>query len=171
MCGIAGFFSKTSGSVDQALLRRMAAAISHRGPDEEGSFCDREMGVGLANRRLSIIDIAGGSQPMANDDETIWITYNGEIYNFRELKADLAPRGHEFKTRSDTEVVLPPMRNLAPMHSRSSTEYSVLRYMTNAAGPCCLLATCLASNRSIISSPERGRFSRPRSRPSLLTTR
>ncbi|HEY2866657.1 MAG TPA: hypothetical protein VGJ02_06165, partial [Pyrinomonadaceae bacterium] len=96
MCGIAGFVCKSSGGFDDALLRRMAAAIEHRGPDEEGFFCDRKIGIGLANRRLSIIDIAGGSQPMANDDESIWISYNGEIYNFRELKSDLEARGRKF---------------------------------------------------------------------------
>src|SRR5690348_2669034 len=106
MCGIAGFVNKAPNGSDDALLHRMAAAIIHRGPDEEGFFCDRENGVGLANRRLSIIDISGGSQPMSNEDESIWITYNGEIYNFRELRAELDARGHRFRTHSDTEVVL-----------------------------------------------------------------
>src|SRR5690349_9489401 len=106
MCGIAGFVTKTFNNFDDALLHRMAAAIAHRGPDEEGFFCDRENGIGLANRRLSIIDISGGSQPMSNDDESIWITYNGEIYNFRELRGELESLGRRFKTRSDTDVVL-----------------------------------------------------------------
>ena len=112
MCGIAGFVCKSTGGFDEALLRRMAAAIEHRGPDEEGFFSDRKIGIGLANRRLSIIDIAGGSQPMANDDESIWISYNGEIYNFRELRADLKARGRKFITRSDTEVISRSLRGI-----------------------------------------------------------
>ena len=106
MCGIAGFVNKTSSRFDEVLLHQMAAAIAHRGPDGEGCFCDRDNGIGLANRRLSIIDIAGGSQPMTNDDETVWMTYNGEIYNFDELRTELEAPGRTFKTRSDTEVVL-----------------------------------------------------------------
>lgn len=106
MCGIAGFVNKSANAFDESLLHRMAAAITHRGPDGEGYFCDRENGVGLANRRLSIIDIAGGSQPMLNDDESLCITYNGEIYNFRELRTQLESKGRVFNTGSDTEVVL-----------------------------------------------------------------
>src|SRR3954447_18470426 len=105
MCGIAGFVNKTD-RFDEPLLRRMATAIAHRGPDAEGFYCDRENGVGLCNRRLSIIDIERGSQPMSNDDQSIRITYNGEIYNFREIRKDLEARGRRFKTHSDTEVVL-----------------------------------------------------------------
>jgi asparagine synthase (glutamine-hydrolysing) len=106
MCGIAGLVYKNSGAFDVALLSRMAGIIEHRGPDGEGFFVDKESRVGLANRRLSIIDIEGGAQPMSNGDESVWITYNGEIYNFRELRKELEQVGHHFKTRSDTEVIL-----------------------------------------------------------------
>jgi len=106
MCGIAGFVNKQTRAFDAELLHRMAGVIEHRGPDGEGFFADKERGVGLANRRLSIIDIEGGAQPMSNDDQSIWITYNGEIYNFPELKKELEAKGKLFRTRSDTEVIL-----------------------------------------------------------------
>jgi len=106
MCGITGFVNKTKANVDEDLLRRMSGLIAHRGPDGEGFFIDRENGFALANRRLSIIDIVGGAQPMSNDDKSIWITYNGEIYNFPEIRDELESKGLEFKTRSDTEVIL-----------------------------------------------------------------
>jgi asparagine synthase (glutamine-hydrolysing) len=106
MCGIAGFIIKAQREAPDGLLKQMADVIEHRGPDEEGYFVDQANGVYLANRRLSIIDISGGSQPMSNDDESIWITYNGEIYNFPELRSRLETSGHRFKTRSDTEVIL-----------------------------------------------------------------
>jgi asparagine synthase (glutamine-hydrolysing) len=104
MCGIAGFASVDGRPADAALLRRMTDVIAHRGPDGEGFRVDG--GIGLGHRRLAIIDLATGDQPMANDDGTIWITYNGEIYNFRELRAELEARGHRFRTTSDTEVIV-----------------------------------------------------------------
>jgi len=106
MCGIAGFVNKNRNTVDEGLIRQMAGLIAHRGPDGEGFFIDNTLGVALANRRLSIIDIEGGTQPMFNDDESLCIVYNGEIYNFQELRLDLEAIGHRFKTRSDTEVIL-----------------------------------------------------------------
>jgi asparagine synthase (glutamine-hydrolysing) len=104
MCGIAGNFNSDGRPVDPALLSRMAAALGHRGPDERGWHADGPLG--LANARLSIIDVAGGHQPMANRDRSIWITYNGEIFNYVELRADLERKGHQFTTHSDTEVIL-----------------------------------------------------------------
>ena len=92
------------GRVDEDVLRRMRDTMVHRGPDDEGLFISGN--VGLGHRRLSIVDLSGGHQPMANADETIWITYNGELYNFRELRAEMEARGHAFRTKSDTEVVL-----------------------------------------------------------------
>src|SRR5574341_1251252 len=100
MCGIAGFL----GEGDRAILERMLAALAHRGPDDAGTWV--APGVGLGNRRLAIIDLAGGHQPMTNEDQTLQVVFNGEIYNFRELRSDLAQRGHRFQTRSDTEVIL-----------------------------------------------------------------
>jgi asparagine synthase (glutamine-hydrolysing) len=105
MCGICGVFEYASSMrVDPQRLARMNATILHRGPDEEGFFVrDR---VGLAMRRLRIIDLAGGTQPIANEGKTVWIVFNGEIYNYRELRQDLIRRGHKFRTQSDTEVIV-----------------------------------------------------------------
>src|SRR5262245_8706557 len=100
MCGIAGFSWK-----DESLIARMTEALAHRGPDDSGVFADD--GVSLGHRRLSIIDLsAQGRQPMSNEDGTLWITFNGEIYNYRELRADLLQRGHRFRSQTDSEVVL-----------------------------------------------------------------
>jgi asparagine synthase (glutamine-hydrolysing) len=85
-------------------LRQMLAMLRHRGPDEFGILLDSEAGLG--NARLSIIDLSGGSQPIANEDESLWIVFNGEIFNYLELRAELEPRGHRFRTSSDTEVIL-----------------------------------------------------------------
>lgn len=107
MCGITGIFNTSnSNSIDPGLLRQMCNVISHRGPDDEGFYIDKKNNVGLAHRRLSIIDLVTGNQPMSNPDETIWITYNGEIYNFLELKKELQAKGYRFRTKSDTEVII-----------------------------------------------------------------
>ncbi|MCX7972928.1 MAG: asparagine synthase (glutamine-hydrolyzing) [Candidatus Aminicenantes bacterium] len=104
MCGLCGFaFTSASRQPDQAILKEMANTLIHRGPDDEGYFC--QPGIGLAVRRLSIIDVRGGHQPLSNEDGTIWVAQNGEIYNFLELRAELEKRGHVFRTRSDTEVI------------------------------------------------------------------
>jgi asparagine synthase (glutamine-hydrolysing) len=100
MCGIFGF----AGSPDRQLLGRMAASLVHRGPDDAGSF--ERPAVSLGHRRLSIIDREGGHQPIANEDETIWLVYNGEVYNYRELHAELETAGHVFRTSSDSEVIV-----------------------------------------------------------------
>lgn len=104
MCGICGVFDLGGKPVDTELVHRMASAIRHRGPDGEGFFIAGR--IGLGHRRLSIIDLAGGAQPISNEDDTIQIVFNGEIYNFIELRKDLEAAGHRFKTRSDTEVIL-----------------------------------------------------------------
>ena len=105
MCGIAGQLNYARGErVDPDVIRRMTRSISHRGPDDEGYLMSG--GLGLGFRRLSIIDLAGGHQPMADVEETVWIVFNGEIYNFKELRAELEQRGHKFRTRSDTEVII-----------------------------------------------------------------
>jgi asparagine synthase (glutamine-hydrolysing) len=88
----------------RALLRRMVAAITHRGPDEQGLYFDR--GAGLGHARLSIIDLSCGQQPLGNEDGSVWVSFNGEIFNYVELAADLAARGHVFKTHSDTETIV-----------------------------------------------------------------
>jgi asparagine synthase (glutamine-hydrolysing) len=104
MCGIAGMYRFDGGLVDHDLLRRMTSILAHRGPDGEGLHLAGH--VGLGSRRLSIIDLAGGAQPIANEDGTVWVVLNGEIYNFRELRAELEDRGHRFATRSDTETIV-----------------------------------------------------------------
>src|SRR5256714_10126079 len=105
MCGICGLAALDgAGPVDRRLLEAMNAALVHRGPDDEGTVLDGP--VGLAARRLSIIDLAGGHQPIANEDGTVHVVQNGEIYNYRELRDDLAARGHRFATHCDTEVLV-----------------------------------------------------------------
>jgi len=104
MCGICGAFSFSGAPVDRTLIEAMTRAIRHRGPDGSGSYLSGP--VGLGHRRLSIIDLAGGAQPISNEDETIQIVFNGEIYNFIELRAELVAKGHVFKTESDTEVIV-----------------------------------------------------------------
>jgi len=126
MCGIAGIFRRDRRPVDADVLVRMTRSIVHRGPDEEGYFLNRldaagcyagvplrglrgrdgDGSVGLGHRRLSIIDLATGQQPLSNEDGTVWITFNGEIYNFAELRRELESRGHAFRTHSDTEMIV-----------------------------------------------------------------
>src|SRR5438552_4204853 len=91
-------------TVDAAEVRRMCQTIVHRGPDDEGIYAHGPAGLGM--RRLSIIDVSGGQQPIHNEDESLWIVFNGEIYNFPELRRELEGRGHSFYTHSDTEVIL-----------------------------------------------------------------
>lgn len=106
MCGIAGIVSLTGAPVDAAPLERMIHAIRHRGPDATGIHVAAGGAAGLAHARLSIIDLATGDQPMSNADGSIWISFNGEIFNYVELRADLIHAGRRFATRSDTEVIL-----------------------------------------------------------------
>ncbi len=102
MCGIAGIVSPNT--IDPQTLQRMANVLRHRGPDDEGFYIGD--GIGFAHRRLSVIDLETGHQPISNEDESLWIIYNGQIYNYRELRKELIDRGHRFKTRTDTEVIL-----------------------------------------------------------------
>jgi asparagine synthase (glutamine-hydrolysing) len=105
VCGIAGILAVGGAArVDPGELRRMCDVIRHRGPDDEGLHVEGPVGLGM--RRLSIIDLATGHQPMANEAGTVWTVFNGEIYNFRELRAELVALGHVFATRSDTEVIV-----------------------------------------------------------------
>ncbi|HXM48233.1 MAG TPA: asparagine synthase (glutamine-hydrolyzing) [Pyrinomonadaceae bacterium] len=104
MCGIAGIVRSDGAPVDRELVARMNEAIRHRGPDEDGFYFSD--GVGLAMRRLAIIDLKSGQQPIPNSDRTAWIVFNGEIYNYRELRGQLEKLGHEFHTDSDTEAIV-----------------------------------------------------------------
>jgi asparagine synthase (glutamine-hydrolysing) len=106
MCGVAGIVRLRSraGAPELEALRRMAATLRHRGPNELGIYRDRH--AGLAHARLSIIDLATGQQPLSNEDGTLWISFNGEVFNYLELREELEALGHQFRTRSDTEVIV-----------------------------------------------------------------
>src|SRR5215467_14224601 len=128
MCGIAGVFHRNGDKVDRELVVRLTRTLAHRGPDEEGYFFNAGSSVppgsmlesapirgrieggsgyvGLGHRRLSIIDLSSGQQPLSNEDGTVWIVYNGEIYNFQSLVAELEAKGHTLRTSSDTEVIV-----------------------------------------------------------------
>jgi asparagine synthase (glutamine-hydrolysing) len=104
VCGIAGLVGSRGEVIDADIVHRMCQTIVHRGPDDEGIYAQGRVGLGM--RRLSIIDLSGGHQPIHNEDQTIWIVFNGEIYNFPELRRDLESRGHQFYTHTDTEVIV-----------------------------------------------------------------
>ena len=104
MCGIAGRFSFRQAGESVSLLPRMIGLLAHRGPDDSGCYEDNE--AGLAQARLSVIDPIGGKQPMSSRDGSVWVAFNGEIFNFVELRKELKRKGHVFQTQSDTEVLL-----------------------------------------------------------------
>src|SRR5262245_56429051 len=104
MCGIHGIYKLDGGRAPVEALARMAAVTVHRGPDDEGVHADGRCAIGM--RRLSIIDVAGGHQPITNHDNSLAVVCNGEIYNFRELRRELERYGHRFKTNADSEVVM-----------------------------------------------------------------
>jgi asparagine synthase (glutamine-hydrolysing) len=105
MCGICGQFNFGTGApVARRDIVRMAGTIAHRGPDDEGFYIDGSLGLGF--RRLSIIDLEGGHQPMSDREQSVWVVFNGEIYNFKELRSELESHGHVFRTRCDTEVIV-----------------------------------------------------------------
>ena len=124
MCGITGIFdTRGKRDIDRAVLHRMNEAQFHRGPDEGGMHL--EPGVGLGHRRLSIIDLSTGQQPLYNEDNTVCVVFNGEIYNYQELIPELQALGHVFHTRSDTEVIVhaweawgEALRRTLPRHVR-----------------------------------------------------
>lgn len=104
MCGICGIAHSDHQTPQRSLLENMTRALIHRGPDSDGFYLNA--GIGLGMRRLAIVDVAGGNQPISNEDETLWVIFNGESHNFPDLYADLIKRGHEFRTRSDTECIV-----------------------------------------------------------------
>src|SRR5687767_10610475 len=116
MCGITGaIWTNPERAIDAATLQRMTDCLRHRGPDDEGAYCsefrhrqpyESMPGVALGFRRLAIIDLATGHQPMSNEDGTAWIVFNGQIFNFQELRRRLEASGHRFRTDSDTETII-----------------------------------------------------------------
>ena len=112
MCGIAGAVWWEQGQrIDRNILQRMTDSIRHRGPDAEGHWLieqtsDRMPGVALGHRRLSIIDVTGSAQPLGNEDDSVQIVFNGEIYNYRELREQLLSAGHQFRTDGDTGIIV-----------------------------------------------------------------
>jgi asparagine synthase (glutamine-hydrolysing) len=126
MCGIVGMVNLDGSAADAALLGRMNEAIHHRGPDEDGTYLRGH--VGLAMRRLAIIDLAGGQQPIANEERTAWIVFNGEIYNYRELKKRLEDLGHRFRTDCDTEAIVHAYEEFGadcPKHLRGMFAFAI----------------------------------------------
>ncbi|MCM8811738.1 MAG: asparagine synthase (glutamine-hydrolyzing) [Candidatus Omnitrophica bacterium] len=123
MCGIAGIVDAAGGPVDKTLLRRMTSALAHRGPDAEGYYFNPAARLGsgqgqisaaFGHRRLKVIDLDAGIQPMGSPDESLWIVFNGEIYNYKELREELIARGRSFRTKSDTEVILQAYEEQGP---------------------------------------------------------
>jgi len=108
MCGIAGYIDLKKKQADASVLKKMTDCIAYRGPDAEGFYVKDNVAIG--HRRLSIIDVVGGTQPMLSEDEEITLSFNGEIYNYLELKEELKSLGHTFRTNSDTEVVIKAYR-------------------------------------------------------------
>src|SRR5260370_8330873 len=133
MCGIAGIVNKDGAPVERELLARMNAAIRHRGPDDDGFYFSD--GVGLAMRRLSIIDLAHGQQPIHNQDQTAWIVFNGEIYNYRELRAQLETLAHNFYTDSDTKAIIHAYAQHgtdSPKYLRGLSSFPFCHYQTHS---------------------------------------
>src|SRR6266496_4256709 len=105
MCGMAGILEfGRDERADASTLRQMCQIIAHRGPDDQGTYAKGAVGIGM--RRLSIVDLATGHQPISNEDESLWIVFNGEIYNHLELRENLIARGHTYRTHSDTETIV-----------------------------------------------------------------
>ena len=140
MCGFTGFtnFIKDDGTV----LGKMMDRIVHRGPDSSGQFVDGDIALGF--RRLSIIDLAEGGQPMFNEDKSLVLVFNGEIYNFKELKEQLLKAGHTFANNSDSEVLLHGFEEWARSLCLSCAECSLLSYSTAATARFSLRAICSA---------------------------
>src|SRR5919108_3303565 len=104
MCGIVGIVHQDAGGINEECVRKMCAMLIRRGPDDEGYYIGDRAALGM--RRLAIIDVQAGRQPVHNEDRSIWVVFNGEIYNYRELRRDLEKRSHRFSTWSDTECLV-----------------------------------------------------------------
>ena len=144
MCGIAGFAGSKAPEKASINLQNMLDLISHRGPDDEGFFCDKDIGIGI--RRLSIIDIHGGAQPIHNENKTVYVVQNGEIYNYVELRQDLEALGHIFTTQSDTEVLV-----------HLYEEYGVKKMLHKLRGMFCFALYDLTAEKLIIAKDRLGK--------------
>ena len=150
MCGIAGFADSPlavplTAERTTTLVHQMCDVIRHRGPDDEGFRI--EPGVALGMRRLSIIDVAGGHQPIANEDGTVWIVFNGEVYNFRELRAELEAEGHRFSTSTDTEAIVHAYEQWGTDAIRRLRGMFGLAIWILARARCCSRVTASGSSR------------------------
>ncbi|MFN2492456.1 MAG: asparagine synthase (glutamine-hydrolyzing) [Pyrinomonadaceae bacterium] len=155
MCGIAGIVRNDKAPVDQGLVGRMCEAIRHRGPDEDGFYFNGPVGLGM--RRLSIIDLKGGQQPIHNQDGTAWIVFNGEIYNYRELRDKLEKLGHTFYTNSDTEAIIHAYDHYGsdcPKHLRGMFAFAIWDERTQEL----FLARDRVGKKPILYSPLNGQF-------------
>src|SRR5688572_25191196 len=146
MCGIAGIIRWDGAPVAEAELRAMCGAMTHRGPDDQGLYISG--GVGLGMRRLSIIDLGGGHQPVHNEDRSVWVVFNGEIYNYRALRRDLQRRGHVFTTESDTETIVHLYEDYGPHCVDRLRGMLRLPSGMRAGARSCSRATGWASSRS-----------------------
>ena len=162
MCGIAGKFNfDPANPVDGSTLRAMTTVMTHRGPDAAGVFIGP--GIGLGHRRLSIIDLSTGAQPLSNEDGSIWVIFNGEIYNFAEIRSELVQRGHRFRTSSDTEVIVHAYEEWGETLGRSVPRHVRVRDLGRRGDAgCCSCATDSASSRSTTRSRRPGVTSAPR---------
>jgi asparagine synthase (glutamine-hydrolysing) len=163
MCGITGaVWNDPAVALDPATLERMTALVAHRGPDDRGCYrsdyrlqtgAAPQPGVALGHRRLSIIDIEGSRQPLSNEDGTIWLVFNGEIYNFRDLRRRLEGSGHRFRTQGDVETIV-------HLYEDEGVEFAKHLWGMFAIaiwdGNWCWLATGLARSRSSIGSKRIG---------------
>ena len=141
MCGIAGFWTKSAvisaGSLEET-VSKMAKTLIHRGPDDSGTWVDPEVGVAFGHRRLSIIDISDvGHQPMVSADGRFVIIYNGEVYNFQELRIDLEKLGHKFRGHSDTEIMLAAISQWGIIKAVKSFENAKMLFRTMLSDPLC----------------------------------
>ena len=107
MCGICGKLHNSPGKIDGELIWKMVQAMGYRGPDDEGIFLSSDLKLGLGHKRLSIIDLSeAGRQPIPNEDKTVWMVFNGEVYNFQSLREELQEKGHVFASKTDSEVIV-----------------------------------------------------------------
>jgi asparagine synthetase B (glutamine-hydrolysing) len=147
VCGIAGILSLAPDKqVAPAALATMAAQLVHRGPDDDGQYLDPQGRCGFAFRRLAIIDLAGGHQPITNEAGTVQVMLNGEFYNFRALRAELEAQGHRFATRADSEVIAHLYEQVGERASTDSPACSRLPFGMRPGGGCCWPATASARN-------------------------